>query len=96
MCETIHRTDKTNDDMATSLHIKPDNQVDKEFRPPSSGQICVKWASELSTMSTDARIRSRDLGHDKPNPVSTQVSDHRPREWIGNSVTAQSSYFLVQ
>ena len=45
MCETIHQTDKTNDDMATSLHTKLDNQVDKEFRPPSSGQICVKWAS---------------------------------------------------
>ena len=48
MCETIHRTDKTNDDMAISLdHIKPDNQVDKEFRPPSSGQICVKLSSGL-------------------------------------------------
>jgi len=33
MYETIHQMDKTNDDMATFLHTKLDNQVDKGFCP---------------------------------------------------------------
>jgi len=33
MCETIHWTDKTNGDMATSLYTKPNNQMDKGFCP---------------------------------------------------------------
>ena len=45
MCETIDWTDKTNADMATSLHIKADKLVDKRFRPLPTGQICVKRAS---------------------------------------------------
>ena len=44
MCETIDWMDKTNDDMATSLHIKADKVVDKGFCPLSTRQICVKRA----------------------------------------------------
>ena len=51
MCETTDRTDKTNADMAISLHIKADKVLDKRFRLLPTGQICVKRASNLSSIT---------------------------------------------
>ena len=77
MCETIHRTNRTNDDMATSLYTKSDNQVDKDFRPPSSGQICVKWA--LCSFYAKKKEHSISLRTIRQGQVQFGAST-RPRE----------------